>query len=103
MKVSGNLDFANTDHIALSAGILGAELCFVNWSDITDTHYIVVRFTQYVTHVLRGFANSLESGDISFSGSTEDGLLVLRFGSMAKDTPKAEESDNPETPNSDGP
>ncbi len=79
MKVSGNLDHANQDHIAFAAGISGAELCIEKWSEFADQDRLVLLFTQYIVSVLRGFANQLERRDVKFTGSTQDGLLILTF------------------------
>lgn len=91
MKVSGNLDHANQDHIAFAAGISGAELRIENWSKYTDQDRLVLLFTHFVVAVLRQFANSLESGDVRFTGSTEDGLLILSFRNKDSQEPAPDE------------
>ena len=97
MKVSGNLDHANADHIALAAGMLGAEMRIEKWSECTDQSRVVLLFTQYIIAVLRGFANQLENRDVFFSGSTKDGLLVItvRDDEKAREPEKDSEPDPP--------
>jgi len=87
MKVSGNLDHANQDHIAFAAGILGTELIIENWSKITNKDQLVVLFTQYIVAVMRGFANVLESRKVQFVGSTQEGLLILSFRTDEEPSP----------------
>jgi len=87
MTVSGNLDHANQDHIAFAAGILGGELRIEKWSEYTDQNRLVLLFTQFIIEVLRGFANKLENREVSFAGSTQDGLLILTFKSPEEPAP----------------
>lgn len=78
LTISGHTDYADSVNIAGFAGCSGAVLTFTDWQKTPRTHnQVILVFRQFLIVVLRDFANALESGDIGFISSSQEGILTL--------------------------
>lgn len=88
LTVSGHTDYADSVNIAGFAGSSGAILTFTNWQRTPRTQdKVIMVFRQFLIVVLRNFANALETGDIGFVSSDQDGTLTLGPPRPAPDEP----------------
>lgn len=76
--VSGHTDYATNEIVAVAAGQMSLKLV-IHWDKITTEAQLLTLIQQYLTRIMREFANAIENGAWKIVAITEDGYLKIEY------------------------